>query len=94
MKPIFKIPVRLAPALGVDKSLVSRWNHGKRKLPDDMAMKIVDLLKEEGILIDILALKPRHKNLIPYLTDHICRNCHAQRKLRKESPGKAGRPAK
>ena len=95
MKPIFKIPVRLAAVLGVDKSLVYRWNHGERKLPDDMAMKIVDLLEEEGNSIDILDLKPGLKDLIPYLIHHIFRNCRAQqRKLRKESPGKAGCPAK
>ena len=94
MKSIYHIPSRLAPALGVDKALISRWNNGKRRLPDGMAMKIVDLLKEEGILIDILALKPRHKNLIPYLADHICRNCYAKRKLRKGSPKKAGCPVK
>jgi len=95
MRAYIKIPVQRALALVVDKSLISRWNHGKRKLPDGMAMKIVDLLKEEGDLIDILALKPQLKDLIPYLTHHICRNCRAkQRKLRKGSPKKTGCPAK
>ncbi|MDI6752813.1 MAG: hypothetical protein QME78_00275 [Thermodesulfobacteriota bacterium] len=95
MKPLIRIPVRLSPALGVDKSLVSRWNHGKRKLPDDMAMKIVDLLKEEGSPIEILALKPQLAALVPYLFSRVCRNCNAkQRKLRKGSPEEAGCPAK
>ena len=90
MKPIILIPIRLASALGVDKSLVSRWNHGKRKLPDEMAMKVVDLLSAEGETIDILALKPQLKNLVPYL----CRECNGKRKLRERLTGKADPTAK
>lgn len=74
MKPIKRIPVRLASKLGVSKSLVVRWNQGKRKLPDDKAMEIVDLLKEEGVIVDILDLKPHLEELIPYL----CRGCNGE----------------
>jgi hypothetical protein len=85
MKPILKIPLRLAPQLGVSKSLVVRWNQGKRKLPDEMAMRIVDILEAEGHSVDILSFKPGLKSLLPYL----CRNHAKQRKLQKESPDKA-----
>ena len=67
MKPIIKIPLRLAPELGVSKSLVVRWNQGKRKLPDEMAMRIVDMLRTESVDISILDLKPDLERLIPYL---------------------------
>lgn len=67
MKPIIKIPLRLAPELGVSKSLVVRWNQGKRKLPDEMAMRIVDMLRNESVDISILDLKPDLERLIPYL---------------------------
>lgn len=80
MKPLLKIPSRLAPHLGVSKSLVVRWSQGKRKLPDEMAMRIVDLLRDEGQDIDILDLKPELKQLIPYL----CGSHAKQRKLHKE----------
>lgn len=90
MKPIFPIPARLAPVLGVNKSAISRWNNGKRKLPSEVAMRVVDLLEAEGEVIDILALKPQLKDLIPYL----CRGCDGQqRKLRARSQAKAMRPA-
>ena len=67
MKPIFKIPARFAPILGVDRSAISRWNHGKRGIPDEIAIKIVELLKAEGIQIHILDLKPRLRELRRYL---------------------------
>jgi DNA-binding transcriptional regulator YdaS (Cro superfamily) len=79
MKPIVKIPLRLAPLLGVHKSLVVRWNQGKRKISDDMAMRVVDLLKAEEVEVDILDLKPELERLIPYLY----RSHAKQRKLRK-----------
>lgn len=88
MKPVIKVPMRLAPLLGVSKSLVVRWNQGKRKLPTEMAMRIVDILKAEGINIDILNLKPELGHLIPYL----CRSHAKQRKLRKEPPKEANCP--
>jgi len=74
MKPIIKIPLRLAPELGVSKSLVVRWNQGKRKLPDEMAMRIVDMLRTESVDISILDLKPDLERLIPYL----CRDDYAK----------------
>ena len=80
MKPLCKIPSRLAPYLGVSKSLVVRWNQGKRKLPYEMAMCVVDLLRAEGRDIDILDLMPELEELIPYL----CGSHAKQRKLHKE----------
>jgi len=88
MLPTFKVPLRLAPGLGVSKSLVQRWNKGTRKITDAMAMKIVDLLEEEGKKISILALKPELKALVPYL----CRSHAKQRKLCEGPPKKAGCP--
>jgi DNA-binding transcriptional regulator YdaS (Cro superfamily) len=87
MKPLLKIPSRLAPHLGVSKSLVVRWSQGKRKLPYEMAMCIVDLLRAEGRDIDILDLMPELEELIPYL----CGSHAKQRKLRQKPLSEADR---
>ena len=90
MKPIIKVPVRLAPHLGVSKSLVVRWNLGKRGLSNEMAMRIVDILQAEGTNINILVFKPELRKLIPCL----CQSHAEQRKLCQESPEEADCPVK
>lgn len=86
MKPVKKVPVGLASQLGVSKSLVVRWNQGKRRIPDEMAMRIVDILQAEGVKINILSIKPDLQKLIPYL----CRSHAKQRKLHEEPPEETG----
>jgi DNA-binding transcriptional regulator YdaS (Cro superfamily) len=83
MRPQIKIPSRFAEKLGVSKSLIVLWNQGKRKIPDLKATAIVDHFADEGVIVDLLDIRPDLNCLKPYLCQ--VRRPNEQRKLCKES---------
>lgn len=72
--PIITIPARVAPILGVNPSLVWRWNKGERKITPEKAMAIVDVMHqlgyEEVLITDIV---PDMVKLIPYIVQVIAK---------------------
>lgn len=73
--PNIKIPARAAPLLGVNPSLVWRWNHGERAISPEKAMAIVDVMHQLGyekvLITDIV---PDLAKLVPYIVRVITKN--------------------
>lgn len=70
-KPMSKVPLKLAPRIGLSKSFLVRVNQGKRRLSLTKLAELLEVAKEDGIVLNPLDLRPDLAPLLPHLRSCI-----------------------
>jgi len=61
--------VRLGPEVGLSKPFLVRVNQGKRRLSLEKLAVVLKAARAEGIKLNLLALRPDLKPLIPFIRE-------------------------